>query len=130
MEAFVEQQLEIFEESDHDNMNRRPLLELAHPDISIIDGNYFFISGAENVHILNNGDSFAHKLTMEEIGELPVEIVYTGVQRPDYEVDEKNMFELIVKIIRKMNLMQSNSEMYSFPLGKVHACINCILHLF
>ena len=118
MEVFVEQELEIFEYSNHSNTDRRPILEIAQPDIRIIQANHFFISGPENVYILNNGGNLAQKLSKPEIDELPVEIVYTGVQMPDYQVDEKNMFELIVNIIGKMNVMQS-SQMYSFPLGNV-----------
>ena len=118
MELFVEQKLEIFEESNNKENNRdvRPLLELTQPDIRVIEDRHFFISGPQNVYLLNTGDSFAHKLSMDEIQELPVEIVYTGEQKPDYLDDEKNALEIIIKIIRKMNMMQT-SQIYSFPLG-------------
>ena len=103
MELFVEQQLEIFEDSNDpgNNRNDRPLLELTQPDVRLIQDRHFLISGPQNVYLLNTDDRFAYKLSTDEIQELPVEIVYSGEQRPDYLVDEKNALELIIKIIRK-----------------------------
>ena len=43
---------------------------------------------------------------------------YTGPERPDYQVDEKNALEIIVKIIQKINMMQT-SGISGFPLGLV-----------
>ena len=115
MELFVEQQLELFEDSNDPNIDGKPLREISRPDIVIIEGRYFFVSGSENVYLLNQND-LSYKLSVEEIQELPVEIVYTGEQRPDYQSNEKNMFELILKMISKVNIMQT-SRIYSFPLG-------------
>ena len=109
MELFVEQQLELFEDSNDPNIDGKPLRELSRPDVVIIEGRYFF------VYLLNQND-LSYKLSVEEIQELPVEIVYTGEQRPDYQSNEKNMFELILKMISKVNIMQT-SRIYSFPLG-------------
>ena len=119
MEEFIEQQLEIFEEDTNPaNTASRPMLELTHPDIRLIQDCHFFIAGHDNVYLLDSEDHLAYKMSKEEIDELPVEILYTGQEKPNYQVDEKNALELIIKIIQKMNIMQT-SEIYSFPLGPV-----------
>ena len=55
-------------------------------------------------------------MSNEEIDELPVEVIYVGHDKPKFIVDEQKAFEIIVKIIHNMNLMQT-SQIYSFPLG-------------
>ena len=56
----------------------------------------------------------------DEIGKLPVEVIYIGPKAPTYKTDEKDAIKLLLEIIKNMNLMQ-DPEFYSFPLGKSHA---------
>jgi hypothetical protein len=71
-----------------------------------------------DVYRLNNADCFAYKISELEIEELSVELVYTGQNNPEFLVEERRAFQIILQIILKMNMMQPDSKFYGFPLGK------------
>ena len=52
----------------------------------------------------------------QEIEDLPVEIIFGGVEMTNFLVDEKRAFEIILLILLKFNSMQT-SQIFSFPLG-------------
>ena len=96
---------------------RKPVMEIKKPCLEMIDKKFYWIAGQEEVFLLNNGNTFAYKMSPEEIGEMSVELVYAGQGNPiQFVVEEKRAFEIILQIIHKMNLMQT-SKIYSFPLG-------------
>ena len=115
--VFIDQQLQLWDESNNPaDTPRRPIVEVSRPSIHILDGRYYWISSENDIFLLNGGESFACKLPEDEINELPVQVVYVGHDETTFIVDEHKAFEIIVKIIRCMNLMQT-SKIYSFPLG-------------
>ena len=116
---FIEQQLQLFDAANNpSDTNRKPVLELKKASLEVIDQQYYWISGQVDVYRLNNADSFAFKMSELEIGELPVELVYTGESNPEFLVEERRAFQIILQIILKMNLMQSDSKFHGFLLGK------------
>ena len=70
------------------------------------------------MYSLNNADCFAYKISELEIEELSVELVYTGQNNPEFLVEERRAFQIILQIILKMNMMQPDSKFHGFPLGK------------
>ena len=115
--VFIDQQLQLWDESNNPaDTPRRPIVEVSRPSIHILDGRYYWISSENDIFLLNGGESFACKLPEDEINELPVQVVYVGHDETTFIVDEHKAFEIIVKIIRCMNMMQT-SKIYSFPLG-------------
>ena len=117
MEAFVEQQLEIFQDdaTPVENLGK-PVLELNRPDVAVIQDKHYWISGQAEVYLLNTENCLAYKMTQVEIEELPVDLIYSGQEKTNFLVDEKRALEIILLILLKVNVMQS-SEIYSFPLG-------------
>ena len=115
------QELQKFEDAKNvsSDPNRR-VLELSKPSIQLIDNTYFWIAGAEEIFALNHMkddpvDVYAKKLSVEEIQNLPFDIVYEG-EEISYLDDEEEAFSKLVKIIENMNLMQ-DKDFVSFPLG-------------
>jgi len=117
MEAFVEQQLEIFQDdaTPVENLGK-PVLELNRPDVATIQDKYYWISGQAEVYLLNTENFLAYKMTPVEIEEMPVDLIYSGQEKTNFLVDERLAMEIILLILLKVNVMQS-SEIYSFPLG-------------
>ena len=120
MEAFVEQQLEIFTNRNIENIQAvvvgKPVLEVDRPDVRVIQGVYYWISGQADVYLLNTNNYLAHKMGKQEIEDLPVEIIFGGVEMTNFLVDEKRALEIILLILLKFNSMQT-SQIFSFPLG-------------
>ena len=82
---FVDQQLKIWDEKNRPgDKTRKQILELSSPSIQQIGGQFYWIAGAKEVHLLNHersvgsGDSYAKKLSTDEIADLPIELVYVG----------------------------------------------------
>ena len=101
------------------NVNKK-VFDISHPKLIKIDGRFYWVSGEENVFLLNHNrfhpdEHFARKLLSAEIESLPVTLVYTGVSK-HYKTDDKAMFEKILEIIDLMNGMQEK-KFWSFPLG-------------
>ena len=116
---FIEQQLQLFDATNNpSNTTRKPVLELKKASLEVIDQKYYWISGQVDVYRLNNADCFAYKMSELEIDELPVELVYTGQNNPQFIVEERRAFQIILQIILKMNKMQPDSKFHGFPLGK------------
>ena len=95
----------------------KPILELDVPSLQKINDEYFFIGNQRDVFILNKGGVYASKLSEEEITSLSVELVYTGPEDMIFLNNEETALELLVKIIKKVNLVQT-SDVHSFPLGR------------
>ena len=96
-------------------------MELRKPSIEKIGEKFYWICSSEEVHLINHERSedvnfYAHKLTVEELDDLPVEVVYVGTDNFSFLDDEQAALSILVKIIEKMNMMQA-PEFYSFPLG-------------
>ena len=72
-----------------------------------IDQNYYFISGPNEIHALNeeNSSEVSRKMRQEEIDSLPEKIMFDGIPSTFYS-DEEKAYELLAIIIRNMNLMQ------------------------
>ena len=96
-------------------------MEIGSPSIQMIGGKYYWIAGAEEVHLLHHNrtaeSGYAQKLERKELDELPVEIVYVGPENQSFVNDEEKAFGNLVAIIAKMNHMQ-DKQFVSFPLGK------------
>ena len=127
---FIDQQLKIWDEKNRPgDTNRKKILELSSPSIQQIDGKFYWIAGAEEVHLLNHertvgsGASYARKLGTEEIAELPIELVYVGPDTIGFINDEEKAFTNLVGILERMNLMQ-DPKFVSFPLG------NAVFHQY
>ena len=92
--------------------------EIKEPTSIKVEGFYYFISGPDNVFLLNSDpsiDFFSRELTPDEIHALPVVLLYTG--KPEhFETDHKKAFGLLTIIIYNMNEMQE-SHFHSFPLA-------------
>lgn len=130
---FVEQQIKLHDQTSNSaDTFRKPRLELQKPSIEKLGDNFYWIAGAEEVHLLNakrsdSLDFYAHKLTAEELEELPVEVIYVGIEKFAFLDDEKTALDMLLKIIMKMNLMQS-PEFYSFPLASFCAHLSASLY--
>ena len=98
----------------------------------MIGDKYYWIAGAEEVHLLNHkrsiGDKtkYSKKLSKEEISELPVDLIYLGSDTTVFINDEEEAFTKLVGIIYKMNLMQ-DPQFVSFPLGKLPYTFDVVL---
>ena len=123
---FLEQELEKYEDSlvanentdEEDNENNKPIREVKKPSIEKISNNFYFISGPNQVFLLNSDstlDIFAKELTSDEISDLPECILYSG-QPEQFKVDHKRAFELLVSLIFNMNQMQEDG-FQSFPVA-------------
>ena len=121
----IEQAVEAWQDANllSDAPKRKPMKEMSKPQIVQIDGSYYFVAGAEEVHMLNHkktpDDVFSRKLSKDEIQNLSLEIIWTGSTKYKYENDEKEAFKLLGEIFEKMNLMQ-DPKFYSFPLGSIY----------
>ena len=120
----IEQAIEVFQannESAGDDSAKKPLKEFSKPVVEKIGDRYFFIAGSDQIFHLNDqkndDEPFAIKLSREEVEELEVQIVWTGSSQYEYDVDEKEAFDLLCSIIHKMNLMQ-DEQFHSVILGK------------
>ena len=130
---FIDQQLKIWADNRQpaDN-NRKETLELSSPSIKLIGDKYYWIAGAEEVHLLNHkrsiGDKtkYSKKLSKEKISELPVDLIYLGSDTTVFINDEEEAFTKLVGIIYKMNLMQ-DPQFVSFPLGKLPYTFDVVL---
>ena len=123
---FIEQEIEAYDdvqmgEQDADDgvTPRKQIREVSRPGVEKIGEAYFYISGPDQVFLLNADPSlngYARKLASTEILSLPEEeIVYSG--NPEvFEVDERKAFELLSSVIFKMNEMQEPT-FHSFPLA-------------
>ena len=116
--VFLDQQLQLFDEANNPSQTpNKTILEVPQASLQVIEERHYWISGSRDIFLLNSGDSFASKLSEEEIEELPVEVVFVGHENLNFIVDEERAFDIIIKIIRNMNQMQT-SKIYSFPLGQ------------
>ena len=108
---FLEQQLINFDtENDALQQERKPILEVRTPQLRKIEANYCWVTGTDMIYLINHDisegmASFARVLTQEEIGLLPIEIVYTGPHQ-DFNTDEEEAFRLVARVIELMNMMQ------------------------
>ena len=89
----------------------RPIREYSSPTIEKIDGRHFLF--ASDVFDLSRGGK---KLSEEELINIPVRALYNGPEI-EYKTDEKEAFEILLKILSNGNKMQ-DPEFYSFALGK------------
>ena len=116
--CFIDQYLKLFDEQVNPSTNTaKPVLEILKPSVELIGERRYWISGQHDIFLLNSGNSFAYKMTQEEIVNLPVEVIFVGRDNPNYIVDEKRAFEIIVQIIGKTNQLQPPGNKLSFPLG-------------
>ena len=89
-----------------------------------LEGTYYFIAGAKQIHKLNHDyksdvdEFYSRKLSSEEIETLAVEVVWTGDENKEYSDNDGEAFDLLVSLIRNMNMMQ-DPDFHSFPLGKL-----------
>ena len=123
---FIEQHVQEWQEHNTGGINddnRKPMKEFSKPEVVKIRENYYFVSGMKQIFQLNHehkfdgeNDFLAKKLSQEEIKDLEVEIIWTGNQEFNFEVDEKEAMRLLASIIHNMNLMQED-KFYSYPLG-------------
>jgi hypothetical protein len=108
--------------NDPDKPKRKPILEFPKPKVEKIDEKYYWVAGPGEVHLLNHEKSeeanfYSMKLSQEEIDELPVTIIYTGLEFATYSNDEETALGILLQIIDLMNSMQE-AKWQSFPLGK------------
>ena len=105
-------------EQDDELPPRKDMREVLRPLVEKIGPTYYFISGPDQIFIINSDPSlngYAKKLTKPEILSLPEEIVFSG--KPEvFEADEPKAFELLSALIFKMNEMQ-DPVFHSFPLA-------------
>ena len=125
---FIEQRIEDWQEDQdsQENVERKPMKEFSKPEVLKIGSSYFFIAGTDQIFLLNHEynketelNFFSRKLSEEDIANLDVDIIWTGIKRFDFCDDEEEAFSLLNLIITKMNLMQEE-EVYSFPLGNLY----------
>ena len=93
-------------------VDKRSVRTYTRPQLDKIGDCYYYI--ASDIFDVTEQ---AKKMSEEEVKEMPVKVIYSGPVI-DFLTDEKECFTLLMEIIKKFNLMQSD-EFYSFPLGIV-----------
>jgi hypothetical protein len=120
---FIEQEIEKFAERNNpeneEENQRKKIREISKPSVITIDQTYYFVSGSDQVFLLNKDEAtpgYAKKLTEDDIENLPEELVYSG-QPESFSDDEGRAFQLLVTILFNMNLMQEKEVIHTLHTG-------------
>ena len=117
------------ERVESDAMDTKEMMQISEMDVYKIGSMYYLICSPSDIFILNDDDNYSRKLTIEEIEDLEVRLIWVGQPvKTKYESNDEKAASALIKIIDDFTKMVPKEEFHGFPLASIVSHLRAFLY--